>query len=91
MSKHIYLYRGEKGWQVHDKEFTGFCRLHQLTAISSGADPHEIFGGDKVVHHENEMPWDGRPSNLSVVTREEHRRIHAETEADTAGSAEAPA
>ena len=31
----------------------------------------------KDVHHENELKWDNRPSNLEVVEHGEHSRMHA--------------
>lgn len=78
MRDHIYIFCDNKGYtQIHDVEKTGTFRLHQLTAIAEGADPYEIFGGEKVVHHMNGWNYDERPSNLTTVTRQEHREIHA--------------
>jgi len=52
--------------------------IHQLVALSHGiATPQEVFGESGcVIHHKNEIPWDNRPCNLTLVSREEHIRIH---------------
>lgn len=48
---------------------------HRLVAIvEHGLDA--VAG--KVVHHKNEIPWDNRPSNLQLMTNEEHVRHHNE-------------
>jgi len=49
--------------------------VHQLAAILGGADPREVFDPTREVHHESGIPWDNRPSNLSVEEREDHARI----------------
>jgi len=52
--------------------------IHQLVAIAHGiATPQEVFGDSGlVIHHQNEIPWDNRPSNLTSVSRGEHVWIH---------------
>jgi len=50
--------------------------VHQLLAIAEGADPSDLFGGGYDVHHRNSVPWDNRPSNLSVLPHAEHARRH---------------
>lgn len=55
-----------------------FVKIHVLTAIAYGADPYELFGGDKVIHHDNEVKWDNSPKNLEVMTASEHSKHHAE-------------
>ena len=57
--------------------------VHQLTAIADGADPYDIFSGEYHVHHKNEVKWDNRPSNLEVLTNEDHKRLHAENRVRT--------
>jgi len=48
-------------------------RVHRLAAVAwYGFDAV----ADKVVHHENNIPWDNREDNLRAVTAEEHARIH---------------
>ena len=47
--------------------------VHRLLAVSEwGLDA--IRGRE--VHHKNEIPWDNRPENLELVTREEHGEKH---------------
>jgi len=51
--------------------------IHQLLAISEGADPKQVFSDGKYhVHHKNGIRWDNRPDNLEFTTREEHMRHH---------------
>lgn len=52
--------------------------IHQLVAIAHEiASPQEVFGDSGlVIHHENEIPWDNRPCNLTAVSRGEHAWIH---------------
>jgi len=33
--------------------------------------------GECVVHHQNHIPWDNRPSNLELLDESEHGRLHA--------------
>jgi hypothetical protein len=53
----------------------GSFPVHRLLAV---AEHGTEAVADHVVHHENEIPWDNRAKNLSLVTRAEHARIHAE-------------
>ena len=49
-------------------------RIHRLLAVAK-------YGFDTVadndVHHENGIPWDNRPDNISVLPHEEHVRLHS--------------
>jgi hypothetical protein len=58
-------------------EQTRVVRVHQLVTIVHGEDSHVVFDDNTVVHHRNGLPWDNRPSNLQVMTTEEHARLHA--------------
>lgn len=51
--------------------------LHQLLAIADGADPHDLFSGESVIHHKNNIPWDNRPENLKVFdSHSDHAKEH---------------
>lgn len=52
--------------------------VHQLLAISEGADPYKVFDPvEYVCHHENHIPWDNRPGNVVVWDRAAHQSHHA--------------
>jgi len=47
--------------------------IHRLLAISEyGTETVK----DRDVHHINGIPWDNRPENIEVLSREEHNREH---------------
>jgi hypothetical protein len=63
--------------QTEDGRYQPTVFVHQLIAISDGADPHKVFSrGEYHVHHKNRNSWDNRPSNLEFVSRAEHEMIH---------------
>lgn len=68
---------GYEHWEARDGS-GGHARVyvHQLLAVADGADPHDLFGGVKQIHHTNRIPWDNRPANLEVVTTAEHADRH---------------
>jgi hypothetical protein len=48
-------------------------KLHRLIAVAEyGTDAVK----DSYIHHENEIPWDNRPSNLTPMDPEDHGRKH---------------
>lgn len=49
--------------------------IHRLVAVAEFGI-REVF--DKDVHHINGVVWDNRPSNLEVISKEEHGRKHRE-------------
>jgi hypothetical protein len=51
-------------------------RVHQLVAIADGADPQDVFSnGSYHVHHKNGCAFNNRPSNLEILTAEEHAAL----------------
>jgi len=71
------VYTGsQQGYQrmyVRDGDSTKKCLVHRLIAVAEyGYD--EVV--DNVVHHINEVKWDNRPSNLTVMSNAEHASHH---------------
>lgn len=62
-----------------EKESYGF-EVHRLLAVAE-------YGTDRVanndVHHKNGIPWDNRPGNIEVLSKEEHARLHARDQRST--------
>jgi hypothetical protein len=59
-------------WRVKEDGKSKQVFHHRLLAVAMvGFD--NVAGNE--IHHENGIPWDNRPSNLTVVTSHEHQRI----------------
>jgi len=59
---------------VEDRGRSAEVRVHRLVAVAE----HGVQAvKDRVVHHKNGIPWDNRPSNLTVEDTHRHRRIHS--------------
>lgn len=83
--------RGYPVWRTSYRDESIEVRVHQLLAISEGADPHKVFSkGEYHVHHTNEVPWDNRPDNTEFLSREEHMRIHAKRRSERGLAPETP-
>lgn len=70
----FYTHRAEgEVWTVHDSDESSLVTVHRLLAVAE-------YGFDAVkgmhVHHKNGVPWDNRPSNIELLTPEEHGRLH---------------
>lgn len=66
--------RGYAQAQAMTSEGVRQMYIHRLVAIAEfGVDSVK----DKIVHHENGIPWDNRPENLSLMTQSEHATHHA--------------
>jgi len=70
----LYQHVTERGYVSYQLYYGGehVARFyeHQVVALLDGYE----MGGSNVVHHENGVPWDNRPENLSVMSREEHQK-----------------
>lgn len=48
-------------------------RIHRLVAVAEhGLDSVK----EKIVHHKNGIPWDNRPENLELMSRQKHGELH---------------
>jgi hypothetical protein len=62
---------GYPRWNAGDKKVA----VHQLLAVSEGADPHKVFGRNEWnVDHSNGCKLDNRPENLELLHVSEHGR-----------------
>jgi transcriptional regulator with XRE-family HTH domain len=66
---------GYEMWRARVGDKTLGIQVHRLVAIAENG--FDAVDGN-VVHHENNIPWDNRPSNLRVMGDAEHKRLHAE-------------
>jgi hypothetical protein len=72
----VPLHKHHKGpmmWRYHYKDEKADVMVHRLLAVAKyGFDALE----GKVVHHKNEIPWDNRPDNITLMEPREHRSHH---------------
>ena len=71
------FYTKGSGYEIWTNQFNGSLSrvyVHRLLAVSE-------YGSDSVcdmdVHHQNGIPWDNRPENIELISKEEHGRHHA--------------
>jgi hypothetical protein len=70
---------GYESWSLYDDGKTHTVYVHQLLAVSEGADPNDVFANDDYeIHHKNGVKWDNRSANIELLTTSEHRTLHAE-------------
>lgn len=75
----LYTYDGGNYPCWRDFTAQKAVKVHQLLAIAEGANPWNIFsGGSYQCHHVNGIPWDNRPENIDVLTREAHLYEHGQ-------------
>lgn len=70
-----YTHEGYEVWVDGSDGTNDTVKVHRLLAVSE-------FGFDNVVgkdvHHTNSIPFDNRPDNIEVLTKEEHGRRNVE-------------
>lgn len=64
---------GYEKWDVRAAGEQHTVPVHRVVAIAEYG-PEAVQ--DKVVHHKNEIPWDNRPENITLMDRDEHSRHH---------------
>jgi len=66
---------GYERWTTSINRETHIVYVHRLLAVAK-------YGFDAVadmdVHHENAVPWDNRPENITLLQKEDHGQHHAE-------------
>lgn len=79
----LYINTNGDGYEyIHAKDQFGthHFRIHRLHAtLLPEVDSLEDLK-DMDVHHKNEVTWHNTEENLEVLTRADHRAIHAETD-----------
>ena len=66
---------GYEIWETHSCGTHHSVRVHRLQMVAE--EGIEAVKGMEV-HHKNTIKWDNRPSNLELLTSEEHTTIHAD-------------
>lgn len=76
----VQHYFNSEGYEYIRTEHKGRATavpVHKLVAIAHGADPHKMFGGDDVVHHQDGTKCNNAPANLDwTMTNTEHAKAH---------------
>lgn len=80
---HFRTHRGYEEVISSAGEKQDVVRVHRLMMVTEAGYESVV---NKQVHHENGVPWDNRPSNLELVSVDEHAEIHNdERERDSRG------
>lgn len=68
---------GYEHWETRIDDRNHRVYVHQLLAIAEGvAEPSELFGGPKQIHHRNGIPWANWPENIQVMEPHTHTTEH---------------
>jgi hypothetical protein len=69
---HPSLHVSSDGYEMFNVDGSHFFHHRLLAVCEFGFDA--VVGKD--VHHQNELPWDNRPSNIKLMGEGEHRAHH---------------
>jgi len=67
--------RGYERWRHDTGDTQHGVAVHRLQMVAE--EGIEAVKGMEV-HHKNTIKWDNRPSNLELLTKEEHMSIHGD-------------
>lgn len=67
-------------WRESGDKREETVRVHRLAAVAWFGP--ESVEHDRVVHHNNRVPWDNREANLTPMTRADHSELHNDAQAN---------
>lgn len=74
---HAYFTHNDGYLTVKEAAGSQEVGVHQLIAISCGADPYKVFSRNKWnAHHRNGWKLDNRPENISLIEKGKHTFMH---------------
>lgn len=69
--------KGYKRWHAYHEGDVDYVQVHQLAAIADGADPHDVFGDNRLVcHHVTGHKLINIPRMIDVIDTEDHTFLH---------------